>query len=278
MERYFWIYAVFVFCVATFDATAQVTEGIHFYMPFNEGKGKIVKDVGPKGFEAELHDSAKFVKGKVGTAIEFSEGPAVITDPRPGGPSVLYVEHLTVAVWIYPFEISDEALGAGHVYGNIFYDKSGKSDDNVEFGLGSSKGLYWYINSGQKKMKPFNGADVDTTLSLPNLGLKSKNWYHVVGTFDGEKIQVYLDGKLEGEKDVPKHGPVMLWNENDIRIGGRPDTNGGANLYKGLLDELVVYDRALTAKEVVTVMNAKDILTVDLAGKLTTTWGALKRK
>ena len=276
MGRYFCIFAVFAFCVASFDATAQVTKGIHFYMPFNEGKGKVAKDVGPKGFEAELDDSAKFVKGKVGTAIEFSEGPALIIEP--GGQSELYVEHLTVAVWIHPFEISKVGLGDGHVYGNIFYDKSGKSDDNVEFGLGSGEGLYWYINSGQKKMGPFNGADVDTTLSLPNLGLKPKNWYHVVGTFDGEKIQIYLDGKLEGEKDVPKNGPVMVWNDNNIEIGGRPDTNGGANLYKGLLDELVVYNRALTAKEVVTVMNAKDVLAVDIAGKLTTIWGALKAK
>ena len=277
MKRLFLIFAVFAFCVATLNATAQVTKGLHFYLPFNEGKGDVAKDVGPKGFEAELHDSAKFVaKGKVGGAIEFSGGPALIMDP--GGQSELYVEHLTVAVWIHPFEISDVALGNGHVYGNIFYDKSGKSDDNVEFGLGSGEGLYWYINSGQKKMGPFNGADVDTTLSLPNLGLKPKTWYHVVGTFDGEKIHIYLNGKLAGEKDVPKNGPVMVWNDNNIEIGGRPDTNGGANLYKGLLDELAVYDRALTAEEVETVMNARDILTVDVAGKLTTTWGALKTR
>ena len=109
------------------------------------------------------------------------------------------------------------------------------------------------------------------THSLPNLGLKPKNWYHVVGTFDGEKIQIYLDGELAGEKDVPNNGPVMVWNDNNIEIGGRPDTNGGANLYKGLLDELAVYDRVLTAEEVKTVMNARDILTVDVAGKLTTT-------
>lgn len=70
----------------------------------------------------------------------------------------------------------------------------------------------------------------------------------------------------------------MVWNDNNIEIGGRPDTNGGANLYKGLLDELAVYDRALTAEEVETVMNAKDILTVDIAGKLTTTWSALKTR
>ncbi|MDE0425285.1 MAG: LamG domain-containing protein [Candidatus Poribacteria bacterium] len=217
MKKYFWTFAIFALCVVTINATAQVTKGLHFYMPFNEGKGDVVKDVGPKGFEAELHDSVKFVKGKVGTAIEFSEGPALIIDP--GGQSELYVEHLTVAVWIHPFEISNTALGDGHVYGNIFYDKSGTSDDNVEFGLGSGEGIYWYINSGQKKMGPFNGADVDTTLSLPNLGLKPKNWYHVVGTFDGEKIQIYVDGKLEGEKDVPNNGPVMVWNDNNIEIG-----------------------------------------------------------
>ena len=70
----------------------------------------------------------------------------------------------------------------------------------------------------------------------------------------------------------------MVWNDNNIEIGGCPDTNGGANLYKGLLDELAVYDRALTAEEMMTVMNAEDILTVDVAGKLTTTWSALKIK
>ena len=81
-----------------------------------------------------------------------------------------------------------------------------------------------------------------------------------------------------GEKDVPKNGPVMAWNDNNIEIGGRLDTNGGANFYKGMLDELAVYDRALTPEEVVTVMNAGDILTVDVAGKLTTTWGVLETR
>ena len=277
MKRLFLIFAIFTFCVATLSATAQITEGIHFYLPFNDGDGDVARDVGPNGFEAELHGSAEFVAdGKVGGAIEFSDGPAIIMDP--GGQSELYVEHLTVAVWIHPFEISDITIGNGHVYGNIFYDKSGASDDNVEFGLGSGEGLYWYINSGQKDMGPFNGADVDTTVSLPNLGLKPDTWYHVVGTFDDEKLEVYLDGELVGEKATPNNGPVMVWNDNNIEIGGRPDTNNGANLYKGLLDELVVYNRALSAEEVEAVMNSQDILTVDVAGKLTTTWGALKTR
>ncbi len=274
MGRYYFILTIFAFCIMSFNATAKVTKGLHFYMPFDEGDGKIAMDVGPKGFEAILHETAKFVEdGKKGGAIEFSAGSAKIMEP--GGKSDLWTEHLTVAVWIYPYEISDEVLGTGHVYGNIFFHKSGASDDNVEFGLGSGQGLYWYINSGQKNMGPFDGADVDTTLPLQNLGLKADNWYHVVGTFDGKELRIYLDGELAGDKPVPAHGPVMIWNDNPLEFGGR---GTGENAYKGLLDELIVYDRALTEEEVMEVMTSKDIFAVDAAGKLTTTWGDLKSR
>ena len=277
MKSQIFIASLLVACLSSFTTVAQVTKGLHFYMPFNEGQGEVAKDVGPNKFEAELHKSAKFTaKGKVGGAIEFKDGPALIKDPVLGKQDDLYVEHLTVAVWIFPFEISNIALGGGHVYGNIFYDKSGKSDDNVEFGLGSGQGIYWYINSGQKNMGPFAGGDPDTTISLPKLGLKANTWYHVVGTFDGKEIRIYVNGKLEGKKPVDKKGPVMVWNDNNIEIGGRPDTNDGANLYQGKLDELAVYNRALTPTEVVTVMEAKDILSVDASSKLAVKWGYLK--
>ena len=277
MKFHILVASLLVVCLSTLNTIGQVTKGLHFYLPFNEGQGKVAKDAGPNKFDAELHKSAKFAdKGKVRGAIEFKDGPALIKDPLPGKKDKLYVEHLTVAVWIYPFEISKVVLGTGHVYGNIFYDKSGKSDDNVEFGLGSGQGIYWYINSGQKNMGPFVGGDPDTTIALPKLGLKANRWYHVTGTFDGQEIRVYVNGKLEGEKTVDKKGPVMVWNDNNIEIGGRPDTNGGANLYKGKMDELAVYNRALTAAEVITVMKAKDILSVEANHKLTTKWGYLK--
>ena len=112
MGRLFLIFAIFTFCVATLSATAKITDGIHFYFPFNEGKGDVARDVGPKGFEAVLHDSTEFVaKGKVGGAIEFSGGPALIMDP--GGQSELYVEHLTVLFGyiLLKYQMSHSAMG-----------------------------------------------------------------------------------------------------------------------------------------------------------------------
>jgi len=272
MKRYFSLIVILVFGLLSFNTSAQLTKGLHFYMPFEEGEGNIAKDVGPKGFEATLHDTAKFVEdGKYGGAIEFSAGSAKIAEP--GGKSELYTEHLTVAVWLYPYEISAEALGTGHVYGNIFFHKSGSSDDNVEFGLGNGQGLYWYINAGQKDMGPFDGTDVDITIPLPELGMQTDTWYHVVGTFDSDNLRIYLDGELKGEKPVPANGPAMIWNDNPIEFGGRGTAE---NSYKGLMDELVVYDRAITEDEVVRVMNARDFFAVDAGSKLTTTWGDLK--
>lgn len=272
MRPYFSFFVILAFCILSVSAYAQVTNGLHLYMPFEEGEGNIATDVGPNGFEATLHATAKFVEdGKYGGAIEFSAGSAKINEP--GGKSELYTEHLTVAVWIYPYEISEEVLGTGHVYGNIFFHKSGSSDDNVEFGLGSGQGLYWYINSGQEDMGPFDGTDVDRTLTLPELGLKVNTWYHVVGTFDDKELRIYVDGELKGQTATPVNGPVMIWNDNPLEFGGRGTAE---NAYKGLMDELVVYDRAISEDEVVRVMNAKDFFAVDAFGKLTTTWGDLK--
>ena len=112
--KYIGILVIFAFCILTFNATAKLTDGLHIYMPFDDDEGGIAKDVGPKGFEATLHTTAKFVEnGKFGGAIEFSAGSAKIAEP--GGKSELYTEHLTVAVWIFPYEIPDIVLGTGHV-------------------------------------------------------------------------------------------------------------------------------------------------------------------
>ena len=107
MKSQIFIASLLVACLSSFTTVAQVTKGLHFYMPFNEGQGEVAKDVGPNKFEAELHKSAKFTaKGKVGGAIEFKDGPALIKDPVLGKQDDLYVEHLIVAVWRFPFKIS----------------------------------------------------------------------------------------------------------------------------------------------------------------------------
>ena len=74
MKTQILIASLLVACLSSFVTMAQVTKGLHFYMPFNEEQGGVAKDVGPNKFEAKLHKSAKFTAtGKVGGRLDLRE-------------------------------------------------------------------------------------------------------------------------------------------------------------------------------------------------------------
>lgn len=71
-------------------------------------------------------------------------------------------------------------------------------------------------------------------------------WVHVVGTHDNTTMRLYVDGKLVGELErLGAVGPA----DGRLCIGayGSGDT---AHAFQGVLDEVRIYDRALTAEEV----------------------------
>ena len=177
---------------------------------------------GPNGFEAELHDSAEFVAdGKVGGAIEFSDGPAIImdsgwTERTLCGASDRRCLDTSRLKYQISQSVTDTSMGTSFTTNRVRATITSNLDSVVV------RGCIGILISGQKDMGPFNGADVDTTVSLPNLGLKPDTWYHVVGTFDDEKLEVYLSMvNLWVRKRHPNNGPVMVWNDNNIEIGGQ---------------------------------------------------------
>ncbi|WP_053203293.1 LamG-like jellyroll fold domain-containing protein [Jiangella muralis] len=70
-------------------------------------------------------------------------------------------------------------------------------------------------------------------------------WHHVVAVYDGTSLSVYLDGELDGSV-ATTFDPVD--GMTDLKLGARGD-DAGARL-RGVLDEVAVYDHALTAERV----------------------------
>jgi len=68
-------------------------------------------------------------------------------------------------------------------------------------------------------------------------------WSHVVLVRDGESVKVYLNGQLEVEASAPA---VEI---SDLMFGGRSDNDSN---WEGRLDEIAVFDRALSLKEITT--------------------------
>ena len=93
---------------------------------------------------------------------------------------------------------------------------------------------------------------------------------------DKTKIQIYLDGKLDLENKNGAGGGSTD-NAADLTIGRHSD----ARAWDGMLDELRLWRKALTAKEAKQAWNGtltKTLLSVDPAAKLATTWGQLKTR
>jgi hypothetical protein len=90
--------------------------------------------------------------------------------------------------------------------------------------------------------------------------LERKRWYHIAATYSQSsgKMIIYVDGKKAGEKQVAK-AEIEL-SEKDIQIGRgkdrrptdpvRENTFPGTYSFDGLIDEVKVYDVALSQKEV----------------------------
>ena len=95
-------------------------------------------------------------------------------------------------------------------------------------------------------------------------------WYHIAATWDGKTIKVYLDGDLDKSSSTG-----AAFN----RTGPHPLYIGLAPVYKepfdGLIDEVAIYDRPLTAKELQQDMKGV-VASVFPSGKLATAWGHLK--
>ena len=81
-------------------------------------------------------------------------------------------------------------------------------------------------------------------------------WVHLAGAYDGEtgKVSLYVNGKLIGAET--QVGEIRLDQESLKRpliIGGElngPDIDDVANSFDGYIDDVRIFDRALSADEI----------------------------
>jgi len=75
-------------------------------------------------------------------------------------------------------------------------------------------------------------------------------WTFLTAVWTGSSWSLYINGALAGESTVVD-GAVPLWTGTSFRIGSLTD---GDWYFRGAIDEVRIYDRALTADEVAWVM------------------------
>lgn len=81
-------------------------------------------------------------------------------------------------------------------------------------------------------------------------GVSDNEWHHVVCVRSGMTSTVYIDGTLVLAGDASTMKAVS--NPQPFKIGGQETGGGGSysSLFTGSLDELILYNRALTSQEI----------------------------
>lgn len=126
------------------------------------------------------------------------------------------------------------------VYGrwqDILYKQHGATTRAYELSADSNFGL------GEPLLALNNGSTLLATRS-PTV-LPTGQWVHFAGTWSGTTARVYVDGVLKGSITIS--GPLVA-STGMLRIGGL--VSSGNRYFDGSMDEVRIYDRALSQSEI----------------------------
>jgi hypothetical protein len=189
---------------------------------FRDDAGSAVTDPGA------LHPTPG-QKGQVSLAAEFDGVTDYIAVPSV---SDLRLTRFTISAWVMPTTIMDRPQAL------IF--KSDSDGGQRNYGLTIEP-------DGMQVGLSFQN-DLDALVSVQSTAsLVMNQWNHVVGTYDGSDLKIYVNGYLQNS-DSTSADPVR--NNQPLRIGGNVFLSGEYAAFAGRLDEVTIYNHALSAAEV----------------------------
>jgi hypothetical protein len=113
-------------------------------------------------------------------------------------------------------------------------------------------GWEFYAGSGDSISQYFEVTIGGTQYAAFYNYIYSNTWNHVAATYDGETVNIYVNGTLV-TTDSSMSGAIDVCSGVNLLVGGGPDTPGGLT---GFLDDVRVYNRTLNETEISDIYNS----------------------
>jgi len=198
------------------------------YWRFDEGSGNVAYDSSGSGNDGTLNGDPQWVTGHLGGALDFDGNGDFVEIPH--SQSLSITKEITIAAWTYM-----RANASGEM---AIVSKGGWAANDLPYELTETPGgvIFWqfYDDGGRDTCAP-DSPPVD-------------EWHHIAATYDGNIFKCYIDGELADEWE---YVGTMPENTASVNIGQR--SRGGC-LFNGIIDEVVIYDRALSEDEIPLIM------------------------
>lgn len=192
---------------------------------FEEGSGTNVTDSSGQGNNGLVNGATWTSGGRYGWALSFNGTNSAVQVND--SPSLDLTSALTLEAWVNPSVINND------------FQAAVTKPLNPEFSAVS------YVLNGASR--PNGVPSLGLALNPPNLFgtsvLQTNAWSHVAGTYDGANMQLYVNGVLVSSQT----------NNGALTISNLPLSIGVG--WVGLLDEVRIYNRALSVAEIQNDMN-----------------------
>jgi len=191
---------------------------------FDEGSGNVAKDSSGKGNDGTVNGNAQWVPGWRGTALNFDG----VDDYVGTGKSLLNNQtKFAITFWVKgDFSQGNRTALVGQ-------------NDCVEFGIISANTVQVWTNVNVTAINATWSFGVDNT------------WHQVAAVGDGTSVKIYFDGNLaQNSSGVVTDYGTSTYNVNMGGGGVFDDPGTAGNWFRGQIDDVRIFNRALTAAEV----------------------------
>ncbi|MDP3899542.1 MAG: LamG domain-containing protein [bacterium] len=212
------------FLLYALPTRADITTGLIHHWTFDEGSGSVAAD-SAGSFTGTLTNGPVWTTGHSGNALSFDG----VNDYVNLSTAALGVTNeITVSAWV-------KATGtlSGWLYQGIVT-------------RGQYVAPFWLQREGTAGLRTVIRTSNTSYLSAAN-ALTANTWRHLVLTYRANERILYVDGVVVAS-NAPSGASLGNLNAGELfTIGAMP---GGTANFKGLIDDVRIYNRALSAAEV----------------------------
>jgi FtsP/CotA-like multicopper oxidase with cupredoxin domain len=206
----------------------QGAPGLVAAYAFDEVTGTVAFDASPSanhGVFSATNGPSRTSEGRFGGALIFDGIDDLV---RVADSSSLDITRMTLSAWVKPSALTG--------WRSVLLKE--RPTTGLAYGLYANSN----VNGPGATIRTATGTADQTATSAARLSVGE--WHHVAGTYDGAVLQLYVDGALARSTAVT----------GNIAGSGRPLFIGGNEFwgewFAGVIDEVRIYDRALTAAEI----------------------------
>lgn len=200
---------------------------------WNGTTGEVKDDSGNNLNGTAINSAQIITSGKTGNAGTFIKTNDYINI---GHPTLNLTNEITVMAWVNEQNLSTSGLGNW----SSIISYASLSPDNALFQLQHNTDNTKY----EFAVKTSSGRQYVTSTSTTVLN----TWNLITGVYDGSKVRIYVNGAEVSAISVSLTGTLITPTADALLQIGQ--TQGGTRNYKGFLDEIKIFNHALSAQQI----------------------------